>query len=101
MKKIIKKFPIIWRDIWNSLYLGAIVPALFAIQELLDKDADQLTWTLVVKVIVGAVVGNLIRKALEKPKVITIEPISVLKTANDKDKTNPPPLGDPTHPKKD
>lgn len=87
MKYISKQFHINWRDLWNSLYLGAIVPVLFAIQELLDKDVDQLSWALVVKVIVGAILGNLIRKALEPSKVVEV---TALKSSE----------GDPLKPKK-
>lgn len=87
MKYISKQFQINWRDFWNSLYLGAIVPALFALQELLDKDVTQLTWQLVAKVLVSAIVGNLIRKALEPSKVVEV---TALKSAE----------GDPLKPKK-
>lgn len=94
MKYISKQWRINVRDFINSLYLGIIVPSLVSIQMLLDNTSNW-TWQDVCKVFIGTVIANIIRKMAEPSKVVQITPLS-----KEDDGTNPPPMGDPTHPKK-
>lgn len=87
MKYISKQFHINWRDLWNSLLLGIIVPFAVAVQEIVAKDFDQLSWSLIGKIFVGVVLTNLVRKFMEPSKVVEI---TALKSAE----------GDPLKPKK-
>lgn len=78
-------------DFIKSLYYGALVPALVEIQSLLENGLGSMSWSMLGKIAIGSVLAHLIRKALQK----TPEAVTVAKGGN-----NPPPMGDPTHPKK-
>lgn len=79
-------------DFVKSLYYGALVPALVEIQMLLENGLSSFNWAMLGKIAIGSVVAHLIRKVLEKTK-------ADIAVANG-DIKNPPPMGDPTHPKK-
>lgn len=105
IKYISKRWSISLRDFLNSIYYGVAVPVLFGIQDIIANHGFNLTKdSLLEKIgmlIISAVLAHIIRKATEKSKEITIKPIEsegLVKSANSR--TNPPPMGDPTHPKK-
>lgn len=124
MKKInyiSKQFELRSRDYLNSIYYGIAVPVLFGIQDLIANDGFSLSkdtlFEKVAMIVISAVLAHIIRKATEKSKEVTISPVEsgtiVYNSAEsepipnidedgdkDPDKTLPPPLGDPTHPKR-
>lgn len=92
MRYISKQWSVTLRDFLKSLYYGALVPALVAIQGVIENGVADLSWQLLGKIAIGSLVAHLIRKMTEPSKVIEVTKLS--------EEGNPPPMGDPTHPPK-
>lgn len=92
-RKIIisKQFSLVARDWLKSLFYAIIVPVLLKVQELIDGEKLEFDWRLLGMVALSAGVAHILRKITEPSKVIEVNYL--------KDKKDPPPIGDPTHPK--
>jgi hypothetical protein len=104
-KYISKQWSVNARDFIKSLFYGAAVPVLVELQNFLaNGDLENIDWKLLLKIAVGAIVAHIIRKLTEPTKEVQITKLSEHGGTNDftngGDRTNPPPMGDPTHPKK-
>lgn len=103
------------RDWLKSLFYAVIVPVLLQVQSVLDSGSLSINWTLIAQVALSAAIAHLIRKLTERNKVVTVQKVgkdqadeaeAIVALANDAKvmprllSTDPPPLGDPTHPKK-
>lgn len=97
MKYISKQWQLNVRDYLISLYYGIAIPILSTIQSLIDSGQFDFDKKKLLMLIVSSVIAHLIRKASEPTKVIEVQKLSDLE--DDGDRNNPPPLGDPTHPK--
>lgn len=104
---ISKQFALSARDWLKSGYYAIVVPILFEVQGLLGTvffNIEGKGWhENLAKIAVSAIIAHLLRKASEKTKKIDIQTFSddlPQWGGDDKDKTNPPPIGDPTKPKK-
>lgn len=96
VKLISKQFSLKLRDILNSIFLGVGTPILLAIQERLESghfDFSKSSLINLSMVAISAFLINILRKFTEKSKVVTIAPFRGGEPV-------PPPIGDPTHPKK-
>lgn len=107
IKYISKQWSLTARDWLKSLFYGAIVPALVTIQGIIEVGGvNDINTAFIVKVAIGSILAHLIRKLVEPSKKVEITKISEddgnnsFSARNDNDRTNPPPVGDPTHPKK-
>lgn len=80
-----------WRDLLNSGYYAVVIPVLVKVQDILSTGAIDFKWKDIGTIALSALIGHLIRKATEKTKKVTVQ--SLRKDGN------PPPVGDPTHPK--
>lgn len=105
IKYISKQWSLTARDWLKSLFYGAIVPALVTIQGVIEAGGiNDINWSLITKVAIGSILAHLIRKLVEPTKKVEITKIDndgndSFFNSNNNDRTNPPPVGDPTHPK--
>lgn len=108
------------RDWLKSLFYAVIVPVLLQVQAVLDSGSLSINWILLSQVALSAAVAHIIRKLTQRNKLVTVQDIKkdqvsiaekVAEIANEEgeppmllsskdDPVDPPPLGDPTHPKK-
>lgn len=92
-----KQWSVTLRDFLKSLFYGAVVPALVTIQGIIEAGGfTNLNWKLILQISVGSIIAHLVRKLAEPTKEVQIVKLSTDGNGN----TNPPPVGDPTHPKK-
>lgn len=98
IRYVAKQWTVKGRDILKSLFYGAVVPALVTIQGVIEAGGiSDIDWSLIFKISLGSIIAHIIRKLTEPTKLVEVTKLSA--DDND-DRTNPPPLGDPTHPKK-
>lgn len=84
------------RDLINSGYYAVVIPVLVKIQELIEIDGFSFSWRDIAAIALSALLSHIIRKSLSKPAKIEVTELS----ADGGDgPQNPPPFGDPTHPK--
>lgn len=90
------------RDYWKALIIGAVTAAMFGaidalrgVESILDLD-----WVGVAQAALAGFIGYVVKNLAETTKVATIIEGEEAKAYIADHGTNPPPLGDPTHPKK-
>lgn len=98
MKTIInKQFTLQGRDFAKGLLIAALTAVLTFISSGLEYSFETLY-----KVAIAAAASYLLKNWLEPTKVVDVTKGKEAKEviASIKDRTNPPPFGDPTHPKR-
>lgn len=91
------------RDYWKGLGIGAVTAILYALWELWQSSGglDGIAWKDVATAAVTALIAYIGKNLFEPSKVVTVhaEGKEARKIIAYTDEGNPPPVGDPTHPK--
>lgn len=83
-------------NIFKSMYYGVLIPVFVEVQTVIEHGTFEFSWELISKIFIGSIVAYLVKKGIQASK--GVDKLSVAKGGDDR--TLPPPMGDPTHPKK-
>ena len=104
MKYISKQWQVRFRDILNSFVLGVLVPSIYTVIDYLTNkpiEFNKQSLSELLGIGLTTFVANLLRKLVEPTKVVEVKTLAEdFEGDGNGDRTNPPPVGDPTHPKK-
>ncbi len=81
-------------DVLKSLYYGILIPVFTELQTVLEVGSINLSWSLLLKIFISSVLAYMVKKSMQKQIGAGV------KVASNDDRNLPPPMGDPTKPKK-